>query len=86
VRRATVAELKNRLSEYLRAVRAGEEVLVLNRDQPVARIVPAGAARPSLEVRPPRPGAPRVGSVAPPPPVPLTRDVVDVLLQERGER
>lgn len=35
-----IAELKNRLSGYLNDVKAGEEILVRDRDQPVARIVP----------------------------------------------
>lgn len=35
-----IAELKNRLSVYLNAVRAGEEILVRDRNEPVARIVP----------------------------------------------
>lgn len=38
-----VAELKNRLSHYLRLVRKGEAVLVRDRDQVIARIEPAGA-------------------------------------------
>lgn len=39
---AGVAQLKARLSEYLARVRAGEEVLVTDRGQPVARLVPVG--------------------------------------------
>ena len=35
-----IGELKNQLSAYLRHVRNGEEVLVLDRDKPVARILP----------------------------------------------
>src|SRR5215218_7883847 len=35
-----IAELKNRLSGYLNDVKAGEEILVRDRNQPVARIVP----------------------------------------------
>ena len=35
-----IAELKNRLSVYLNAVRAGHEVLVRDRSTPIARIVP----------------------------------------------
>lgn len=35
-----IAELKNRLSVYLNAVREGEEVLVRDRNTPIARIVP----------------------------------------------
>lgn len=37
-----IAELKNRLSYYLRAVRKGESVLVRDRDRVIARIEPAG--------------------------------------------
>lgn len=39
-----VAELKNRLSHYLRAVRHGESVLVRDRDRVIARIDPAGGS------------------------------------------
>ena len=38
-----VAELKNRLSHYLRLVRRGEPILVRDRDRVIARIEPAGA-------------------------------------------
>ena len=40
-----VAELKNRLSTYLQLVRDGEEVIVKDRNTPVARILPYGAAQ-----------------------------------------
>ncbi len=36
--RATISQLKNRLSAYLRKVKAGQTVLVLDNDQPIARI------------------------------------------------
>lgn len=35
-----VADLKNRLSAYLQLVREGEEVIVKDRNQPIARITP----------------------------------------------
>jgi prevent-host-death family protein len=35
-----IAELKNRLSWYLNEVRAGKEILVRDRNLPIARIVP----------------------------------------------
>jgi antitoxin (DNA-binding transcriptional repressor) of toxin-antitoxin stability system len=41
-----VAELKNRLSHYLRLVRRGEAILVRDREQVIARIEPAGGAAP----------------------------------------
>ncbi|MEX2239770.1 MAG: type II toxin-antitoxin system prevent-host-death family antitoxin [Burkholderiales bacterium] len=36
--KATISELKNRLSEYLKKVRAGHTVLIFDRQQPVARL------------------------------------------------
>ncbi|MFI5118317.1 MAG: type II toxin-antitoxin system Phd/YefM family antitoxin [Terriglobales bacterium] len=39
-----VAELKNRLSTYLQLVRDGEEVIVKDRNTPVARILPYGGS------------------------------------------
>jgi antitoxin (DNA-binding transcriptional repressor) of toxin-antitoxin stability system len=44
-----IADLKARLSEHLRSVRNGSTLTVLDRDTPVARIVPF-AAQP-LEIR-----------------------------------
>ena len=40
-----IAELKNRLSVYLNEVKRGEEILVRDRNQPVARIVPLARSR-----------------------------------------
>ena len=37
-----VRKLKNSLSRYLRQVREGETIVVTDRGEPVARIVPAG--------------------------------------------
>jgi prevent-host-death family protein len=37
--RANIAELKNRLSHYLRLVQGGEEIEVMDRKTPLARIV-----------------------------------------------
>lgn len=44
MRSASIAALKARLSEYLQAVRGGEEVLVTDRGTPVARLVPVRGA------------------------------------------
>src|SRR5690349_19333327 len=38
-----IATLKNGLSQYLEAVRRGGEIVVIDRDTPIARIVPYGA-------------------------------------------
>src|SRR6266511_227986 len=39
MRRVKIAELKDQLSKYLRAVEQGEEVEVTDRNRPIARIV-----------------------------------------------
>jgi len=37
-----ILNAKNRLSELIRAVRKGKEVVIANRGEPVARLVPVG--------------------------------------------
>ena len=44
MRKVGVRELKNRLSEYLRHARAGETVLVTDRGEVVAELVPPGSS------------------------------------------
>lgn len=36
--KATISQIKNHLSAYLKKVKAGQTVLILDRDQPVARL------------------------------------------------
>jgi len=68
MRRASIATLKARLSEFVDAARAGEEVIVTDRNKPVARLGPvnvpirrdarllglirAGLARPAVRALP----------------------------------
>ena len=40
MRTANIGELKNQLSGYIQYVRSGEEVIVQDRNVPVARIIP----------------------------------------------
>jgi len=57
--RVTVAELKARLSHYLREVREGTSFTVVSRDIPVATLRPIGDEDwDDLEVTPPDPRAP----------------------------
>ncbi len=44
-RTVSIARFKARLSEYLSAVRAGEEVIVTDRGQPVAKLAPLDTAQ-----------------------------------------
>jgi prevent-host-death family protein len=77
-----IAELKARLSEVLRRVRRGHDVVVFDRDRPIARLVPY-ETRPGLVVRQPRPDAPAPGEVPLPRPRKLRHDVLQLLYEER---
>jgi prevent-host-death family protein len=78
-----VAELKAKLSEYLRRVRRGHPVTVLDRDTPIARIVPYAAEAASLTIRRPSPGAGRPSAVRLPPRLKTDVDIVALLMEER---
>ena len=82
MKQVRIAELKARLSEYLRAVRRGETIAVLDRETPVAQIVPV-RDRPTLRVRKPAPGTPPPNRVPLPKPLKLNIDIVQLLLEER---
>jgi prevent-host-death family protein len=82
MRQVRIAELKARLSEYLRAVRRGETIAVFDRETPVAQITPV-RERSALRVRKPAPGSPPPNRVRLPKPSRLDVDVVQLLLEER---
>jgi prevent-host-death family protein len=77
-----IAELKARLSEYLRAVRRGETIAVLDRETRVAEIVPVRAPN-ALRIRKPAAGTPAPNRVRLPKPSTSRIDVVQVLLETR---
>jgi prevent-host-death family protein len=83
MKRVKIADLKAHLSEHLRAVRRGETVTVLDRDRPVARIVPYDSAGPA-RIRKPVPGAGRLGEIPLPPPLRGRGDIVQLLLEDRA--
>ena len=91
--KASISEIKSRLSAYLKKVRAGQTILILDRDQPVARLerVEAAAHPGDRLVRLERAGLLRrgVGLVSAATlrgPVPKAkRSVVEALLDERRE-
>jgi prevent-host-death family protein len=79
-----VAELKARLSEYLRAVQRGEEVVVLDRDRPIARLVPYAPSG-GLTVREPARTYGTLGDIPMPPRAKLDIDAVALLLEDRRD-
>lgn len=82
MRQVRIAQLKARLSEYLRDVRRGETIAVFDRDSPIAQIVPVQPGS-RLRVRKPAPGTLPPNRVPLPRPLRLDIDVVELLLEER---
>jgi hypothetical protein len=59
----------------------------LDRNTPIARIVPYEEDGASLTIRQPPPGSPSIKQIPMPPPLGVRRDIVALLLEERqGER
>jgi len=82
-----IAELKAKLSEHLRAVRRGHSVIVVDRETPIARLVPYSPDAEGLTIRKPLRRRRSIQSVPLPKPLKLDIDIVDLLLEERqGER
>jgi prevent-host-death family protein len=79
----SIADLKARLSHYVRLARRGRTVTVTNRDIPVARLVPSEERRDVLVIHRPEPGTPPPGKVKLPPPLKTKRDIVEILMKER---
>ena len=75
-----VAELKARLSAYLRLARRGEEITVRDRDTPVAMLVPYETEETVLSVRPP---VRSLQEVELPPPIGRRIDSLTELLESR---
>lgn len=75
MRTVNVSETREHLAELLDAVEAGEEVLIVRRDRPVARLVPAASAmRPFPSRRALRDALP-----------PMREDAVDVVRALRDD-
>jgi antitoxin (DNA-binding transcriptional repressor) of toxin-antitoxin stability system len=76
-----IAERKARLSEHLRSVRKGRTLTVLDRDTPVARIVPYAAE--TIEIRR---ATRRLRDLRLPPPPAAPTDSLALLLDDRRRR
>ena len=82
MKQVRIADLKARLSEYLRAVRGGESIAVLDRDTPIAQLIPVREPR-ALRVRKPAQGSLPPHRVKVPKRARLNVDIVQLLLDER---
>jgi prevent-host-death family protein len=45
MRRVKIAEFKSQLSRHLRAAERGEEIIITDRDRPIARLIPAAEVK-----------------------------------------
>lgn len=77
-----IADLKAHLSEHLRRVRGGHTLTVLDRDTPVARIVPYAVEAP-LEVRR---ATRKPADLRLPPPSSAATNSLALLLRDRASR
>lgn len=77
-----IAELKSKLSEFLRLVQGGESIVVHDRSRAVAYIVPI-AEHSGLRIRKPAMGSPKPNKVSLPKSAIPAIDVVALLLEER---
>ena len=80
--RVGIADLKAHLSQHLRKVRGGRTLTVVDRETPIARIVPYDAETP-LEVRR---ATRKPGDLRLPPSPSRATDSLSVLLQDRASR
>jgi len=85
MRQVKISELKDRLSEHLRAVESGAEVVVMDRNRAIARIVPLPAPGRHVRLLRPHRGFPEIRDRRRDPanwPVPST----ELLREERRDR
>ena len=82
MKQVRIAELKSRLSEFLRSVQLGESLAVLDRNTAIAHIVPI-RERTALRIRKPASGTPAPNRVPLPKPARFDLDIVDLLIEER---
>ena len=82
MKQVRIAELKSKLSEFLRTVQRGESLAVLDRNTAIAHIVPIREQR-GLRIRKPALGIPAPSKVPIPNAAKLKLDITDLLLEER---
>ena len=88
----SISELKANLSRYLREVRRGGEVQVLDRGRPVARLVPTVAEKnPGVRERLIsqgllRPGKASAAAILAEPPLVLPVSISEALAEDRNDR
>lgn len=83
--RVKIARLKSQLSRYLRRVQKGEEVIVTDRDTPIARMVPFESKSEKLIIIPAK-KSPKYLDKIKVPPAPGTENFLKYLREDRDTR
>lgn len=81
-----VARLKAGLCGYLKRARAGEEIIICDRQQPIARLAPLAEEAPGLADLHIRPGKGSLADWKPQNKVRVKEDIVALLLEDRRKR
>ena len=80
----SIAKFKAQLSRYLRAVRRGQEVVVADRDRPVARVIPYLETTPfKVAIRKPSQDPSEIATLKIPPLAKGRVDSLSSLLEDR---
>lgn len=80
-----IAQLKSQLSKYLQYVRLGGEVIVKDRDTPVARLLPYAEKQEKLVIRPARGSFKEYFKTVKIPPASSGVDSLKALLEDRAD-
>jgi prevent-host-death family protein len=87
-RSVNIARFKAQLSSYLRSVRKGHELVITDRDRPVARVIPyaEAATKTELQVIEPTRDPAGLKRLRFKPVRGIKTDVVSLLLEDRAKR
>lgn len=84
MKRICIVDLEDQLARHLRSVERGEEIEVIDRDRPIARIVPISDDGAGVEIVPAS-ASPREFRARRPRPARWPIDSVELLLRKRRE-
>jgi prevent-host-death family protein len=81
-----ISELKSHLSEYLRSVRGGHPLIVMDRKTPIAQVLPYQEGPATIVIRKRKEGAPLFKDIPVPPFVDYGVDILKILEEQRADR
>ena len=85
MKKANISKIKAELSKYLRFVKSGEEVIIMDRDQPVAKLVGVSAIN-TVAIKEPTADLKSILLASDKRSFTESRDILDVLSQDREDR